>query len=116
MEGDEVSGEGHVAGGVGVGGVGVVEQRRGEEGGEEDDEPEAGEREEGGGTKGAIRGYRSYAFGEWLGGGLINHDFRLLYQHKLLDTAGRAEMLVSTGLRAKYVAGCILLVVMIFRF
>jgi hypothetical protein len=39
LEGDEIAAEGHVAGGVGVGGVGVVEQRRGEERGEEDDEP-----------------------------------------------------------------------------
>ena len=30
VQGDEVAGESHVAGGVGVGGVGVVEQRRGE--------------------------------------------------------------------------------------
>ena len=37
VEGHPVSGEGHVAGGAGVGGVGVVEQRRGEERGEEED-------------------------------------------------------------------------------
>ena len=37
-----------MAGGVGVGGVGVVEQRRGEERGEEEDEPEAGEDEQSG--------------------------------------------------------------------
>ena len=46
-EGDPVAGEGHVAGGVGVGAVGVVEQRRGEERGEEEDEPEAAEEEQG---------------------------------------------------------------------
>ena len=45
-EGDEVAGEGHVAGGVGVGGVGVVEQRRGEESGEEEDQPETAEEEQ----------------------------------------------------------------------
>jgi hypothetical protein len=45
VESDEVAGEGHVTGGAGVRGVGVVEQRRGEEGGEEDDQPETGEEE-----------------------------------------------------------------------
>ncbi len=40
-QGDPVAGESHLAGGVGVGGVGVVEQGRGEERGEEDDQPEA---------------------------------------------------------------------------
>ncbi len=65
-EGDEVSGEGHVAGCVGVGGVGVVEQGRSEESGEEDDEPEAAEDEDRGGAKGGFSGYRSRALGEWL--------------------------------------------------
>ena len=54
VEGDPVAGEGHVAGGVGVGGVGVVEQRRGEERGEEDDEPEAAENKERCGAAGAV--------------------------------------------------------------
>ena len=45
VEGDEIAGEGHVAGGAGVGGVGVIEQRGAPEGGEEDDEPETGEEE-----------------------------------------------------------------------
>ena len=36
-EGDPVVGEEHLAGGVGVGAVGVVEDGRGEEGGEEED-------------------------------------------------------------------------------
>jgi hypothetical protein len=45
-----------MAGGIGVGGVGVVEQGRGEDRGEEDDEPEAREDEEGGGTAGGVGG------------------------------------------------------------
>ena len=40
-KGDPVAGEGHLAGGVGVGAVGIVEDGRGEEGGEEEEEPEA---------------------------------------------------------------------------
>ncbi len=60
VEGDEISGQGHVAGCVGVGGVGVVEQRRGEEGGEEDDEPEAAEEEEGRGAAELASGIRSW--------------------------------------------------------
>ena len=64
VEGDEVAGEGHVAGGAGVGGVGVVEQRRGEERGEEEDEPEAAEDEQRGGAarvpvREVLRGVRS---------------------------------------------------------
>ncbi len=112
VEGDEVSGEGHVAGGVGVGGVGVVEQGRGEERGEEDDEPEAAEDEQSGGALGAVCGYGSYAFDEWLGGGLIDHNFRF-YQHKLLRTVAGAGV-SKDDLKAKCAAGCILLVVMIF--
>ncbi len=74
MEGDEVAGEGHVAGGVGVGGVSVVEQRWGEERGEEDDQPEAAEdQQSGGATRGAgvkhCRAFRA-RFGE----GLIDHE------------------------------------------
>jgi len=64
VEGDEISGEGHVAGSVGVGGVGVVEQRRGEEGGEEDDEPEAAEEEEGRGAAELASGIRSWTLSE----------------------------------------------------
>ena len=46
---DPVAGEGHLAGGVGVGPVGVVEYGRGEERGEEENEPERSqEREEAG--------------------------------------------------------------------
>ena len=50
VEGDPVAGEGHVAGGAGVGGVGVVEQGRAEERGEEDDYPKAAEKSDGGGA------------------------------------------------------------------
>ena len=49
-EGDPVAGEGHLAGGVGVGAVGVVQHRRGEEGGEEEGEPESTEEAEGAGA------------------------------------------------------------------
>ena len=45
-QGDPVAGEGHLAGCVGVGPVGVVEYGRGEERGEEEDEPERGEKRE----------------------------------------------------------------------
>jgi hypothetical protein len=78
-EGHEVAGEGHVTGSACVGGIGVVEQRRGEEGGEVDNEPEAGEDEEG---EGAARGA---AIDGWRGfdgdceGSLVNHDFALLF-------------------------------------
>ncbi len=43
VEGDPITGQGHVARCAGVGAIGVVEQGRGEEGGEEDDDPEAAE-------------------------------------------------------------------------
>ena len=52
VERDEVAGEGHVTGGAGVGGVGVVEQRGVPEGGEEEDEPETAQDEQGGGATG----------------------------------------------------------------
>jgi hypothetical protein len=45
-QGDPVAGEGHLAGGVGVGAVGVVEDGRSEERGEEEDEPERGQKRE----------------------------------------------------------------------
>ena len=51
VEGDEVSGEGHVLGGLGVGGVGIVKEGRGEEADEEDGKPEAKDDE--GGVAGA---------------------------------------------------------------
>ncbi len=97
VEGDEVSGEGHVAGGVGVGGVGVVEEGRGEERGEEDDDPEAGEDEEGGGAAGGVGGQRAGESGEWFGEvlgqdigkafreGGIDHDL-VLFQDKCAGT------------------------------
>lgn len=62
VEGDPIAGEGHVTGGAGVRGVGVIEQRRGEEGGEEDGEPK--EREDGkGGRAARIRGRERAAEG-----------------------------------------------------
>src|SRR6202041_459731 len=48
MKGDEIAGEGHVARSAGVGGVGVIEQGRSEEGGEEEDEPETTEDQQSG--------------------------------------------------------------------
>ncbi len=46
VERDPVAALEHVAGGVGVGGVGVVEQRRGEEGGAEEEDPKAEEQKQ----------------------------------------------------------------------
>jgi hypothetical protein len=45
-QGDPVAGQRHLACGVGVSAVGVVEDGRGEERGEEEDEPERGEKRE----------------------------------------------------------------------
>ena len=81
-----------------MGGVGVVEQRWSEEGSEEDDEPKTAENEESYGATGALCGYRDCVFGVWCCEGLIDHDFCLLYQHKLLDTAAGAWMLMITDL------------------
>jgi hypothetical protein len=85
VQGDEVAGEGHVAGGVGVGGIGIVEQRRREERGEEEEKPQAEEETL---SCDASRGTRREScrlFGEWFGEDLIGHEFGLLYQHKLLE-------------------------------
>jgi hypothetical protein len=79
-----------VAGGVGVSGIGVVEEGRREEGGEEDDEPEAGEDEDGGGAAGIGRGRRGEVvcklicelICEVVGEGGIDHGLRLLFQDK----------------------------------
>src|SRR5271169_2519060 len=54
VEGDPVVADEDLAAGVGVGGVNVVHERRGEEAGAEDGEPEEGEDEEGG--EGALSG------------------------------------------------------------
>ena len=61
---DKIAGEGHVTGGVGVGGVGVVEQRWREEGSEEDDEPEADENEQRGGASRVTGVERCLRFGD----------------------------------------------------
>jgi hypothetical protein len=45
-QGDPVSGEGHLAGGIGVGSVGVVQHGRSEERGEEEDDPERSQKRE----------------------------------------------------------------------
>ena len=82
VEGDEVAGEGHVAGGAGVGGVGVVEQRRGEEGGEEDDQPETAEDDQSGGASRGAGVERCRAFGGCFEEGLVDHEFLVLFQHK----------------------------------
>ena len=55
-QGDPVAGEGHLAGGVGVGAVGVVEHGRGEERGEEEDEPERSQKREDAGVPGLRSG------------------------------------------------------------
>ena len=60
---DPVAGERHLAGGVGVGSVGVVEDGRGEERGEEEDEPERGEKREDTGVsrlRGGVGGGRGF--------------------------------------------------------
>jgi len=82
VEGDEVAGEGHVAGGAGVGGVGVVEQRRREERGEVNDQPETGEDEESGGmTRGADVSCCRALCG-CCEEGLVDHECLVLFQHK----------------------------------
>jgi hypothetical protein len=72
-KGDEVAGKGHVTGGAGVGGVGVVEQRWREECGKEDDQPETAEDEESGGASrgSGVQGRRT--FGGSFEEGLVNH-------------------------------------------
>ena len=78
LERDPIAGEGHVAGGTGVRGVGVVEQRRGEEGGEEDGEPKQREDGEGGGAA-RVRGQERAAerCGSEGGGGEMSHEVGL---------------------------------------
>lgn len=51
-QGDPVAGEGHLASGVGVGSVGVVQDGRGEERGEEENEPERSQKREDAGVAG----------------------------------------------------------------
>jgi len=65
-----------------VGGVGVVEQRRGEEGGEEDDQPEAAEDEQSGRTSRCACVERCRAFDESFEEDWIDHEFVMLFQHK----------------------------------
>src|ERR1700733_5685833 len=73
-EGDEVAGEGHVAGGAGVRGVGVVEQWRGEERGEEDDEQQTAEDDERGRAPGCgSSAKRFFGFGYCDRKGLVGH-------------------------------------------
>ena len=65
-QGDPVAGEGHLAGGVGVGAVGIVEHGRGEERGEEEDEPERAEKREDAGVlrlRGGAGGGRGFGGG-----------------------------------------------------
>jgi hypothetical protein len=64
---DPVAGEGHLAGGVGVGAVGVVQHRRGEERGEEENEPERGEKREDAGVsrlRSGVGGGRGFGGGD----------------------------------------------------
>ena len=56
VEGDPVAGGEHGLGGLGVGGVCVVEEGRGGEGGDEDEEPEAEEDEDVGERPACARG------------------------------------------------------------
>jgi hypothetical protein len=81
-EGDEVAGDGHVAGGAGVSGVGVVEQRRSEEGGEEDDQPKAGKDEESGAMAGGADVPCGRGWGECFEESLVGHELLVLFQHK----------------------------------
>src|ERR1700730_4045552 len=73
-ESDEVAGEGHVTGGAGMRGVGVVEQRGGPEGGEVEDQPETAEEEQSGGAAGGSGGVRRGEFGGCFEEGLIHHE------------------------------------------
>jgi hypothetical protein len=82
VEGDEVAGERHVAGGVGVGAIGVVEQRGGEERGEEDSQPEAAEDQQSGGAARGSGVERRWAFCGCFEEGLIDHELVVLFQHK----------------------------------
>src|ERR1700726_3273577 len=74
VEGDQVSGKGHVAGGAGMGGVGVVEQRGVPEGGEVEDEPEAAEDEQSGGATGRRCVACCREFGGCFEEGWIRHE------------------------------------------
>jgi hypothetical protein len=84
-ESDEIASEGHVAGGAGVGGVGVVEQWRGKERGEEDDQPETAEEEQSGGATGSSHVVGCGEFGGCCEEGWIDHEFVLLFQNKWVE-------------------------------
>ncbi len=78
LEGNEVAGEGHVAGGAGVGAVGVVEQRRSEEGGEEDDQPETAEDGQSGRAARGAGVERCRTFCGGFKEDLVDHEFLVL--------------------------------------
>ena len=83
VKGDEIAGGGHVTGGVGVGGVGVVEQWWSEERGEEEEEPETAEQKQSGGASRGVCRESCRAFGErfreLLWKGLIGHEIAVFY-------------------------------------
>jgi hypothetical protein len=65
-----------------VGGIGVVEQRWGEESGEEDDQPEAAEQGQSGRTTRGSGVERCVSFDGGFEEGLVDHEILLLFQHK----------------------------------
>jgi hypothetical protein len=84
-QGDPVAGKGHLAGGVGVGSVGVVQHGRSEERGEEEDEPERSQKSEHADMPGVGSGTRG---GCGIGGGDGCHEKYLLKQHTWWNVVG----------------------------